>query len=184
MTMSPISGRPVYPLRRDRAWLLLGATVLGIDLLLAGGNHGVSDMRFATGVAFAASPASNPVLLLGSAFDRTGCPTVPLAIGSGYTVFCDDWSAITSLDYRAQVVSLFAAGHDVVNEYTGPLPQALRWQEGIAEVKKALGEPRLITDAYGTPTLVYMYTNEPYGSLELRFDTDARLVRINACLTH
>jgi hypothetical protein len=186
MTMSPIPDRPMPPppARRDRAWLLLGATVLGIDLLLAGGIHGDSGVRFDTGVAFAANLADNPVLLLGSTFDRTGCPTVPLAIGSGYSVFCDDWSATTSLDYRAQVVSLYAAGHDVVDAYTGPMPQALRWQEGIAEVKKALGDPSLITDAYGTPTLVYMYTHEPYGSLELRFDTHARLVRINACLTH
>jgi hypothetical protein len=186
MTMCPIPDRPLPPppVRRDRTWLLLGATLLGIDLLFAGGIHGDPGVRFDTGVALAANLADNPVLLLGSTFDRTGCPTVPLAVGSGYSVFCEDWSATTSLDYRAQVVSLYAAGHDVVDEYTGPMPQALRWQEGIAEVKKALGAPSLITDAYGTPTLVYMYTHEAYGSLELRFDTDAHLVRINACLTH
>jgi hypothetical protein len=186
MTLFPISDRPdpPPPSRQNPAWLLLGATLLGIDLLVAGGLHGDRVVRFDPGVAFAANPADNPVLLLGSTFDRTGCPTVPLAIGFGYNVFCHDWSATTSLDYRVEVVSLYAAGHDVVDEYTGPLPQALRWHEGIIEVQEALGDPRLITDAYRTPTLVYMYSNGPYGSLELRFDTHGRLVRINACLTH
>ena len=185
MTMPPITDRPIPPppVRRYPAWLLLGAIVLGIDLLVTGGLHGDPGVRFDPGIAFAANAAENPVLLLGSTFDRTGCPTVPLAVGSGYSVFCDDWSATTSVDYRAQVVSLYAAGNGVVDEYTGPMPQALRWQEGIDEITKALGHPRLITDAYGTPTLVYMYSGAPYGSLELRFDSHGHLVRINACLT-
>ena len=37
---------------------------------------------------------------------------------------------------------------------------------------------------YGTPTLVYMYTGQKYGSLELQFDEQDELFRINACLTH
>lgn len=32
--------------------------------------------------------------------------------------------------------------------------------------------------------MVYMYNGEPYGSLELRFDTKDELYRINACDTH
>ncbi len=186
MTKSPITDRsmPPPPARRNLAWLLLVGAVLGIDLLVAGGFPGGSGVRFDPAVAFAANPSENPVGNLGSTFDRTGCATVPLAIGSGYSVFCDDWSATTSLDYRAQVVSLYADGNDVVNAYRGPLPQGLRWQEGIDEVTKELGDPRLITDAYGTPTLVYMYPAAPYGSLELRFDANDHLVRINACVTH
>jgi hypothetical protein len=186
MSVCPIPDRSNPPPRahQNRAWLLLGATLLGIDILVAGGLQGDPVIRFDSGVAFAANPADNPVLLLGSSFDRTGCPTVPLAIGSGYSVFCHDWSATTSADYRVEVVSLYAAGHDVVDEYTGPMPQALRWNEGMIEVQEELGDPRLITDAYRTPTLVYMYPDGPYGSLELRFDTHGRLVRINACLTH
>ena len=37
---------------------------------------------------------------------------------------------------------------------------------------------------YGTPTLVYMYDDEKYGSLELQFDDQDELFRINACQTH
>jgi hypothetical protein len=170
--------------RRPRPWLLLGAIVLGIDLLVVGGIFNQLGIRLDTGAAFAANGVENPVLYLGSTFDRAACQTVPLAIGAGYTVFCDDWSAITSVDYSAQVVSLYAAGNGVVDEYKGPLPRSLRWHEGLPEILDTLGNPRRVTGIYGTPTLVYMYSGSPYGSLELRFDTNLELVKINACLTH
>lgn len=177
-SMPPPSGR------RSSPWRLLGAILVGIDLLIAGATFGAPDSRTDQGIAFAADAADNPVLFLGSTFDRSGCQTVPLAIGSGFSVFCSNWSATTSADYRALVVSLYAAGNDVVDEYTGPMPRSLHWHEGLKEVLGALGEPRRITAMYGTPTLVYMYPRPPYGSLELRFDADQQLVRINACLAH
>jgi hypothetical protein len=37
---------------------------------------------------------------------------------------------------------------------------------------------------YGTPTLVYRYNDQAYGSLELRFNGADRLRAINGCLTH
>jgi hypothetical protein len=186
MTVCPTPARPIPPPRAqlNRAWLLLGATLLGIDLLVAGGLHGGPVVRFDPGVVFAANPAENPILFLGSTFDRSGCQTVPLVIGTGFSVYCEHWSATTAIDHSAQVVSLYAAGNPVVDEYTGPMPESLRWQEGIKDVKAALGKPRRITAAYGTPTLIYMYSDAPYGSLELRFDANDHLVRINACLTH
>jgi hypothetical protein len=170
--------------RRPGPWLLLGAIVLGIDLLVVGGTLGQLGIRFDTGAVIAANGVENPVLYLGSAFDRTDCKTVPLSIGAGYSVFCDDWSAITSVDYSTQVVSLYAAGNGVVDEYPGPLPRSLRWHEGLTEILDTLGNPRRVTGIYGTPTLVYMYTGSPYGSLELRFDANLELVKVNACLTH
>jgi hypothetical protein len=170
--------------RRSRPWLLLGAIVLGIDLLVVGGVLGQFGIRFDTGAVFGANGIENPVLYLGSTFDRAECQTVPLSIGAGYTVFCDDWSAITSVDYSAQVVSLYAAGNGVVDQYTGPMPRSLRWHEGVTEILDRLGNPQRVTGIYGTPTFVYMYSGSPYGSLELRFDANLELVRINACLTH
>ena len=189
MTTPSITERVALPppgrrARRSRPWLLLGAIFLGIDLLVAGGVLGGLGIRFDAGTAFAANAADNPVLLLGSTFDQSACRTVPLAIGAGDSVFCDHWSATTTVDGKAEVVSLYAAGNDVVDEFTGPMPQSLHWGQTIEQVMATLGDPRRITAAYRTPTLVYMYSNQPYGSLELRFDTNDHLVRINACLTH
>jgi hypothetical protein len=172
------------PERRSRHWRLLVAILVGIDLLIAGVTFGDPGARIDGGIVFAADSAENPVLALGSAFDRSGCQSVPLVIGSGLNVYCAHWSATTTVDDIAQVVSLYAAGNQVVDEYTGPMPESLRWQEGIKDVKAALGSPRRITAMYGTPTLIYMFSNAPYGSLELRFDANDHLVRINACLTN
>ena len=103
---------------------------------------------------------ANPVSFIGSTFDHTGCQTAALSIGKGEFVVCDDWTAITNGDSTAKVVSLYAAGNPVIDEYTGPLPQSLHWGQTITEVSAALGQPRRITDMYGTPTLVYMYYGE------------------------
>jgi hypothetical protein len=170
--------------RRPRPWLLLGAIVVGIDILVGGGILGRLGFRFDPGAVLAANGAENPVLYLGSTIDRADCRAVPLSIGAGYSVFCDNWSAITSLDNTAQVVSLYAAGNAVVNEYAGPMPRSLRWHEALTDVLDRLGDPRRITAMYGTPTLVYMYSGSPYGSLELRFDANEELVQISACLSH
>ena len=59
-----------------------------------------------------------------------------------------------------------------------------REQIRLENVLAALGTPIRITDAYGTPTLVYAYEDQAYGSLELRFSAGDRLMRINACLLH
>jgi hypothetical protein len=168
---------------RSRPWRLLGAIVVGIDLLLVPVALDGLGIRLDPGVALGAGTSENPIPCLGSTVDRTGCETVPLAIGEGYRVICVNWSAVTSLDYVARVVSVYA-GTDVFSEFAGPMPQGLSWHEGIDETVAALGDPKLITDAYGTPTFVYMYDNEPYGSLELRFNAADELVQINACLTH
>jgi hypothetical protein len=184
--MSIVTERPMPPpsAGRSRPWRLLGAILVGIDLLIAGATFGDTGARIDGGIVFAANTTENPILFLGSTFDRSGCQTVPLAIGSGFSVFCEHWSATTSVDYSAQVVSLYAAGNAVVDEYTGPMPRSLRWHEGLQEVLDTLGDPQRVTAMYGTPTLVYMYTRPPYGSLELQFDADQELVRINACLAH
>jgi len=172
-------------LRRRGPWQRLGVIVVCIDLLIVGtvaANLGGGSGR---GIAFAMGGSDvDPVSYLGSTFDHTGCQSAALAIGKGEFVVCDDWSAITNGDSTAKVVSLYAAGNPVIDEYTSPLPQSLRWRQTIPDVTKQLGEPRRITDMFGTPTLVYMYNDEKYGSLELQFDAQDELFRINACLTH
>lgn len=167
--------------RRSRRWALLGAILIGIDLLAASVVVGGFDLRVDPGVALGVDAASNPLSCLGSTVDQTGCEAVPLAIGEGYRVICPNFSAITALDHTVQVVSVYA-GTSMFDRYTGPMPEALRWHQGMEEVADTLGDPRRITSIYGTPTLVYMYEDAPYGSLELRFDDNAELVQINACL--
>ena len=169
--------------RRSRRWLRLGAILVGIDLLAVGVILGDLDIHIDPRIALGVDARENPVSCLGSTMDRTGCETVPLAIGDGYRVICPNFSAITTLDYTVQVVSVYA-GTSVFDEYTGPMPQALRWHQGMEEIADTLGDPRRITAAYGTPTLVYMYDDQAYGSLELRFDANAELAQINACLNH
>lgn len=169
--------------RRSRRWLMLGAILVGIDFLAVGVVLGGFDLRFDPRVALGVDSASNPLSCLGSAMDQTGCEAVPLAIGDGYRVICTNFSAITTLDDAVQVVSIYA-GTSVFDEYTGPMPEALRWHQGMEEIADTLGDPRRITAIYGTPTLVYMYDDAPYGSLELRFDNNAELVQISACLDH
>ena len=167
--------------RRSRRWLRLGAILIGIDLLAASVVVGGFDLRMDPGVALGVDSATNPLSCLGSTMDQTGCVVVPLAIGDGYRVICPNFSAITTLDDTVQVVSIYA-GTSVFDEYTGPMPEALRWHQGMEEIADTLGDPWRITSIYGTPTLVYMYDDAPYGSLELRFDYNAELVQINACL--
>lgn len=120
---------------------------------------------------------TNPVSYLGSVLDTTGCRVTPLLIGSGNTVTCKGWSAVTSVHGVVMVVTLGTG-------YMGALPQGLRWHESLPNVLDKLGSPRRVTPVYGTPTLVYMYEGSPYGSLELRFNDKTKLIGINACLTH
>lgn len=172
-------------LRRRGPWQRLGVILVCIDLLVIGAVATSLGGGSGSGIAFALGGSDvNPVSYLGSTFDHTGCQSAALSIGKGEFVVCDDWTAITNGDSTAKVVSLYAAGNPVIDEYTGPLPQSLHWGQTITEVSAALGQPRRITDMYGTPTLVYMYDGEKYGSLELQFDVQDELFRINACQTH
>jgi len=172
-------------LRRRGPWQRLGVIFVCLDLLIVGMIATGLDGDSGRGIAFAQGGSDvNPVSFIGSTFDHTGCQTAALSIGKGEFVVCDDWTAITNGDSTAKVVSLYAAGNPVIDEYTGPLPQSLHWRQTITEVMAALGKPRRITDMYETPTLVYMYNDEKYGSLELQFDERDELFRINACQTH
>jgi hypothetical protein len=172
-------------LRRRGPWQRLGVIFVCLDLLIVGTIATGLDGDSGRGIAFAQGGSDvNPVSFIGSTFDHTGCQTAALSIGKGEFVVCDDWTAITNGDSTAKVVSLYASGNPVIDEYTGPLPQALHWGQTITEVTAALGQPRRITDMFGTPTLVYMYYGEKYGSLELQFDAQDKLFRINACQTH
>ena len=78
---------------------------------------------------------------------------------------------------------LVRTGNPVLEEYTGALPRSLTWGDSPKAVIKAIGRPSRISDLYGPPTFVYMFTGERYGSLELQFDARDHLVRINAGLT-
>ena len=177
--------RGTAPLRRRGPRQRLVVILVCIDLLVVGivaTDLGGGSSR---GIAFAQGGSDvNPVSYIGSTFDHTGCQSAALSIGKGEFVVCEDWSAITNGDRTAKVVSLYAAGNPVIDEYTGPLPQSLHWGQTIKDVSASLGQPRRITDMYGTPTLVYMYDDEKYGSLELQFDERDELFRINACQTH
>ena len=64
----------------------------------------------------------------------------------------------------------------------GALPQGLQWGDEVNAVWARLGQPGRVTGIYGTPTLVYMFEGERYGSLELRFDAGDHLMRVNASL--
>lgn len=138
----------------------------------------------AVGASDPAGGITDPVGLLGTRLGPTACPSVPLAVGEGINVICPDWTAVTSLDGTLLVVSLYGPGNSVVNAWAGPLPQGLTWGDDLSAVLDTLGRPRLMTPAYGTPTLVYMYNGLPYGSLELRFDEGDHLMRVNASTLH
>lgn len=126
----------------------------------------------------------DPMAVIGQTFDQTGCIQAPLAVGEAILVVCRDFSAITDQGGKALVVSLYGPDSPAVRAYGDRLPQGLHWGESIKDVVATLGEPKRITDMFGTPTLVYMYRHEAYGSLELRFNGADRLSSINACLTH
>ncbi len=148
--------------------------VAGVGVHLAGGT--------AVGTALTANGGVDPIALLGTVLGDTTCPTAPLAVGDGATAICSDFSAITSGDGTVEVVSLYGPGNAVIDQYRGELPMAMRWGDSLTEVAAALGRPARITDVYGTPTLVYVYEDRAYGSLELRFNSGDRLMRVNACL--
>ena len=163
----------------------LGILVLCLDVAIVAMAAGRSCGTIDPGIVFAAGGSDvNPVTYLGTTLDQPGCTTHALSIGEGMFVICDDWTAVTTRQGMTQVVSLYAAGNPVVAEYEGALPEALHWGQSLTDVGDRLGDPRRITDMYGTPTLVYMYETERFGSLELQFDDSDELVRINACLEH
>ena len=176
-----VTGAPVGP-PQARRWQRAGRFALVLDLMLVAliaGSVPVAGVGRPAGRA-----AADPIPLLGTTLDADDCVQAPLRVGDGMAVFCPDFSAITSPRGRVLVVSVYGPDHGVVAEFQGLLPQGLAWRDTIAEVWERLGRPQRITGAYGTPTLVYMFDDQPYGSLELRFDVDDRLDRINACLTH
>jgi hypothetical protein len=138
--------------------------------LLAGPRAGV-----AAGVS--------PVALLGQPCDVSTCTTVPQPHGHGILAFCRDFSA-TIIDGTVQAVSLYAPGaSSVVAGYVDPLPLGLRWQQPLVDVAEALGKPARISAMYRTPTLVYMFGDQVFGSVELQFDEADALVRVNASIT-
>lgn len=170
-------GMTVRTARIGRAVALLDlAIVLAIVFHLAGGpviGSVEPDVR--------ATP--DPIRVLGTQIDDTGCARAPQDVGHGFLVYCRDWSAITSEDGEALVVSVYGPDHPVVRAFRGVLPHGLAWGQSITDVMDELGRPYRITDAFGTPTLIYMFADERYGSLELRFNAADRLDAINACLT-
>jgi hypothetical protein len=169
---------------RSGRWRQLAVVLACIELVVAGTVFGHLGGGAGARFASAASGGADPVSRLGSTLDQSGCQSVRLAIGKGFFVVCDDYTANTAVDGTVRVVSLYAAGNPVVEEYKGPLPRSLKWGDSIKDVAAALGDPCRVTDIYGPPTLVYKYEGEPYGSLELQFDTNQRLYRVNACITH
>jgi hypothetical protein len=172
----------------SRAWSIVGVgrVVLLLDLALL--------MAFAlhlSGVAVtgagrdqvASRTVPNPVILLGHAFDQTGCASAPQGIGDGYVVVCRDFTAITDRDGRMLVASLYGSDGPAAHRYRGVMPEGLAWGDSLAQVLAELGKPAHISRAWGPPTLVYMFDGMPYGSLELRFNGAGRLQSISACLT-
>ena len=150
--------------------------VLDLAFLLGVAGH------LAQGTATGSSDpaAGDPVRLLGTTLRQTSCPTAPQARGTGMTVVCPDWTAITSDAGVVEVVSLYGPGSSTVDEYGGALPQGLSWGESLDDAWAVLGRPSHITGAYGSPMLVYTFDGLPYGSLELRFDEHDLLIRVNA----
>jgi hypothetical protein len=175
-------GSAPRPWTESIAWRRVGVLVLVLDLAVTGAV--VAHLGGAANLARAVTGGVDPIEYLGSTFNPAGCVSAPLSVGEDLFVVCGDWSAVTSPGGTTEVVSLYADGNPVIAEYGGALPRALAWHESITEVSKALGRPRRISDMYGSPTLVYMYEGEKYGSLELQFDNRNELVRINACIKH
>ena len=172
-------------IRRDRGLMRHGRRTLAVSafafvIAVGVGVHLTGGM--ATGAGMSSIADSDPVRLLGVKLGETSCPVVPLAVGAGTTVICPQWTAILSATGVVAVVSVYGPGNAVVDAYEGSLPLGLAWGDDVTAVWDALGRPNRITGAYGTPTLVYMFTGKEYGSLELRFDAAYHLMRVNASL--
>jgi hypothetical protein len=163
-------------LGRVAALAVIVAVVLSFGLIPSLGQD------TANGVLLGATPAGDPVALLGTRLGDTGCPSAPLAIGEGRTVVCPEWTAVTLPDGLVQVVSLYGPGNGSIDTFRGELPQGLHWGDGVNEIVATLGQPQRLSSAFQTPTLVYMFRGLRYGSLELRLSLGGRLQRINACL--
>ncbi|HYO42872.1 MAG TPA: hypothetical protein VES19_06695 [Candidatus Limnocylindrales bacterium] len=168
-------------LRAAGTWRLAIAVVV-LDLVILAGFAFHLAGATAIGSAASANGGNDPVALLGKDLGETTCATAPLAVGEGTTVICPDWTGVTTPDGMVEVVSLYGPGNAVINTFRGPLPEGVHWGQGLSAIVATLGAPGRITDAYGTPTLVYAYEGEVYGSLELRFSAGNRLMRINASL--
>ena len=164
----------------------MGVIVICIDLLIVGmvaanlGGDPAGDRicrrRRATSTRW---PTSGP------RSTTAGCQSAALSIGKGEFVVCEDWTAITNGDSTAKVVSLYAAGNPVIDEYSGPLPQSLHWGQTITEVTDALGKP---SPDHGHVRDAHAHLRVPQRRevrfLELQFNEQDELFRINACLTH
>ncbi len=167
--------------RHGRARFSRATAILGLvdaAVIVAIGAH------LAGGMASGASREADPLRLIGTQLGPTSCPHVPLSIGEGTYVVCPTWTAVLTPTGEVLVVSIYGPGNPVVDAYSGELPDGLRWNAPLASVWATMGRPNHITAVYGTPTLIYFVEDKPYGSLELRFDTDERLMRINASLVH
>jgi hypothetical protein len=163
-----------------RRLAFLGGAVAGLMLgfLLLGHAGGAIADCVSAGDRTRVSPISH----LGDKPDLSGCTSAPQEVGSATAVYCRDWNAIATADGTVQVVSLHGPGDaSVVAAYRNALPRRLSWGDTIDEVTGKLGPPGRITGIYGTPTLVYMYRDLPYGSLELRFSDGGGLMAVNAC---
>jgi hypothetical protein len=160
------------------------AVIACLDLVLAI----VLGAHLAGGVATGASPRAladaDPVRLLGLPLVDTSCPTAPLSVGAGTFVVCPTWTAVLTPAGVVDVVSVYGPGNSTVDTFTGALPHGLAWGDPISAAWTALGRPNRITSVYGTPMLVYFFDTKPYGSLELQFDANEHLTRVNASLVH
>ena len=166
--------RPMSFTRHGRRIVIVA--ILDLAIVLGVGAH------LAGGIVTGASADSDPVRLLGTNLIDGSCPSAPLAIGRGNTIVCSTWTAIVSPAGLIEVVSLYGPGSSAMEAFGGTLPLGLHWGDEVSAVWTKLGQPNRVTDIYGTPTLVYMFTAAPYGSLELRFDASDHLVRVNASL--
>lgn len=141
----------------------------------------------AGGIVSGAGPSPNvqdPFLMLGTQLGETSCPKAPIDVGKGTYIVCPNWTAVVSPAGIVEVVSIYGPGNSVVDPYPGVLPFGLSWGDSVTAAWETLGRANRITSVYGTPTLVYFFADKPYGSLELRYDVNERLKRINASLVH
>ncbi len=163
---------------RSRVWVLLAAIALTADAFVVGAmvdRGGTYDSQAATGI--------DPIACLGRTFDAIACTTMPAAWGDSRLAACGTWGATVSPESTVTTVSMYAAGRDGFAGFTGPLPLGLHWGELFREISARVGSPALVTSAFGTPTMVYMFADAAYGSLELQFDSRDRLIRVSANLT-